>query len=356
MSEQQKLFASLSGALVAHLIFFLLVFGFLSTRSANSSSRHGSDPAEVEKEPEEVTILMSELMEQIEIVPAPPVAPVPLPENSRAFVATDLNSPEASAPLNARYQSDRNTSAASALQPDETLPQRDDPTLQGKNPLSRPTLVDREFAEGEEPATVSENTAVSDDLIEARDEFLDRLEQQVTANTKKSFFDPSSDINISDPSTMTQEDDRLGSQGEERNTSSGLKPAEGGISAGFSPEERQNTINGNPVKTGRNAVDAEETPLGRYQKSVQDAISRMWHRYRQEKGDSAMWGILKFEFKIDREGGVNNLQIMKNEANTVVARFPLDVIREAKLPPMPDDVAESVGAQGLVIQYDIIIY
>ena len=53
---------------------------------------------------------------------------------------------------------------------------------------------------------------------------------------------------------------------------------------------------------------------------------------------------------------MNNLQITKNEANAILAEFSIKAIREAKLPPMPDDVAKSVGAQGLVIHYDIIIY
>jgi len=68
------------------------------------------------------------------------------------------------------------------------------------------------------------------------------------------------------------------------------------------------------------------------------------------------WGILKLEFSVDRAGRVRDLQITKNEANAMLAEFSLRAIREAELPPMPAEVAESVGAKGLVIQYDIIIY
>ena len=77
MSEQQKLFASLSGALVAHLIFFLLVFGFLSTRSANSSSARGNDRS-AEAKSREITVLISDLMERVKVEPAPLVPPSPL--------------------------------------------------------------------------------------------------------------------------------------------------------------------------------------------------------------------------------------------------------------------------------------
>ena len=125
---------------------------------------------------------------------------------------------------------------------------------------------------------------------------------------------------------------------------------------GFSPEERQNIINGSLAKEGADAVDAIDTPMGRYKKAVRDAISAKWHRYRQDNADFVTWGILKLEFSVDPAGRVRNLEITKNEANAMLAEFTLRAIREAKLPPMPEDVAKSLGSQGLVIQYDIIIY
>lgn len=411
MSEQQKLFASLSGALVAHLIFFLLVFGFLSTRSANSSSaRRGDRPAAAET-PREITVLMSELMEQVKVEPAPPVVA------AREFVTTDLNAPEAEAPPEARFESDRNTSAASVLRPDETLPQEDGPTLDGKSPLERLTLANRDFTEGNQPPALSPATAAAmtaptgassaaaapsaptagregtdaEDLAGAPADPVespaDRLRrpanevavEEVTANTRKSFVDPNADSGAPDLGPMTSEEDREAqSEGTVAETGEiadpvkekslpgsaadpgempALKPADEGLfSDTFSPEERQNVLNGRPAKAGRDAVDAEATALGKYKKSVRDAISQKWHRYKQDNADFVTWGILKLEFSVDRHGRVNNLQITKNEANAILAEFSLKAIREAKLPPMPDDVAESVGAQGLVIQYDIIIY
>ena len=410
MSEQQKLFASLSGALVAHLIFFLLVFGFLSTRSANSSSaRRGDRPAADEK-PREITVLMSELMEQVKVEPAPPVVA------AREFVTTDLNAPEAEAPPEARFESDRNTSAASVLRPDETLPQEDGPTLAGKSPLERLTLANRDFTGGNQPPALAAAAAAmtaptgassaaaapsaptagregtdAEDLAGAPTDPVespaDRLRrpanevaaEEVTANTRKSFVDANADSGAPDLGPMTSEEDRE-AQSESTVAETGeiadpvketslpgaaadpgempaLKPADEGLfSESFSPEERQNVINGSLAKAGRDAVDAEATALGKYKKSVRDAISQKWHRYKQDNADFVTWGILKLEFSVDRHGRVNNLHITKNEANAILAEFSLKAIREAKLPPMPDDVAESVGAQGLVIQYDIIIY
>jgi outer membrane biosynthesis protein TonB len=128
------------------------------------------------------------------------------------------------------------------------------------------------------------------------------------------------------------------------------------FSKGFSPEEQQSVINGSLMREGAEAVDAIGTPMGKYKKAVRDVISAKWHEYRQKNADFVTWGILKLEFSVDRSGRVHDLQITKNEANAMLAEFSLRAIREATLPPMSAEVAESVGAKGLVIQYDIIIY
>ena len=133
-------------------------------------------------------------------------------------------------------------------------------------------------------------------------------------------------------------------------------PSEDLVEESFSPEELQSERNGTTAKIGQDAVDAEETALGLYQKAVRDVIAATWHRYRQDNAEVVTWGILKLKFMVDRDGQVNNLQITKNEANAILAEFSLKAIRDAKLPAMPADVAKSVGSQGLVIHYDIIIY
>ncbi len=441
MSEQQKVFASLSGAFVAHVLLLFLVFLLLSTNVANSSLTGGSK-AEPEV-PQEVTILMSDLMEQITTV-------APAPE-ARPFISTDLNRPESQAPENARFESDRNTTAASELQPDKMLPGERVPTLEGDNPLPNLTLQNREFVEGRLNELPSEVPAPSEEAepgalrdvsgampsgsgsatesthgslpakdvgngmdrealegsAEPRKErpderkripkgldgmaenpSVDRTGEAPEHSAQRSFIDPNGDSEFTVSGQMSAErDGNAAPRGEANggteainaeqenvaevtkptsdqvtpgtrtNEPTGLKSADDGLfSSGFSPEERKNVINGSLDRIGQNAVDAEETALGRYKKSVRDAISSTWHRYRQDNAEFVTWGILKLEFTVDAKGGVKNLHITKNEANAILAEFSLKAIREAKLPPMPEDVAKSVGSQGLVIQYDIIIY
>lgn len=153
MSEQQKVFASLSGAFVAHLILLLLIFMLLSTRSVGSSLRDPREP--LAPQPQEVVILMSDLMEQMEVEPP---APLDLP---KPFMSTDLNAPEEKAPENAKFESDRNTTAASELAPDLSQPQTDLPTTRGESELPYFALQNREYTDGEFDQLPNSRDAVS---------------------------------------------------------------------------------------------------------------------------------------------------------------------------------------------------
>ncbi len=451
------MFASVSGAFVAHLMLLVLVLVLPETTSVGSSATVKKS----RERPREVTVMMGDLMERLERErlekkPDPPEPEPPRPE-SRAFVSTDLNRAEAEAPENARFESDRNTTAASRLRPDENLPQeRGLPTLAGTSPLPHLTLANRDYTEGpieNSSGDAASGAAASDAAAPAlpapatggmpaapmpaarmpaarKAETLSASEEgprpegaasdaamaaipgnQGTgsegATREKSYLPPDRDV----PSPLIREvpdgADRLavgdGSGREGKDPSDPLasptqqgamaaatdglresveettgeenaveetapspereppapmtRPADDGLFAkGFSPEERQNVINGTFTRTGTDAVDAIGTPMGKYKKAVRDAISAKWHQYRQKNADFVTWGILKLEFSVDARGKVHDLQITKNEANAMLAEFSLRAIREAELPPMPAEVAESVGSKGLVIQYDIIIY
>lgn len=173
MSEFQKIFASVWGAIVAHVVVLLIIFDS-SVGIGGAASLPPTAP------PKEVTILMADLMERVETVPAEP-EPEPEPEDQldaarRAFFPTDANDPEAAAPENARFVSDRNTSAATEILPDSSLPQRYGPTTEGDSPLDALRLRNREYVDGaidEPPASNAANTTTvsaaqpGTDLIDA---------------------------------------------------------------------------------------------------------------------------------------------------------------------------------------------
>lgn len=390
MSESQKMFASVSGAFIAHLFLLVLVLFLPRRPSADSSDQNGGKG----DRPREVTIVMGDLMERLERERIEKV-PDPSRPESLAFVSTDLNPPERSAPKNARFESDRNTSAASRLRPDESLPQENTPTLAGTSPLPNLTLADRDYVAGaldEAPASSAVASSPVPPAERVPSKFFSKPRQTEIlsfdetgpreqggetmvdsgmkrlarggATREKSHTVPDSEAD----SPKFRESSVPGDQAEPPLVGSlearatapeepALPTADAALFAkGFSSEERQNVLNGSLAREGADAVDAIGTPLGKYKKAVRDVISAKWHEYRQKNADHVTWGILKLEFHVDAGGRVRDLQITKNEANAMLAEFSLRAIRESDLPPMPAEVAESVGTKGLVIQYDIIIY
>ncbi len=338
MSEQQKLFASVSGALVAHVIFLMAIVVLLTTRSASRDPDTGERGAAPQLQ--EVTVMMSDLMENLEReIPEP--QPTIDPKTGRKFVSTEANQEELEKPDRPRFESDRNTSAASKLRPDELLPQEAGPTLVGSGSDSDLTLVDQKYSDGEinrMPSSQSGKGAGNGPsqevgAISQEDEKMEKI--YVTEND-------SGDV------IPVQDKESPAAKAEEGGGNSG--------DDGFSAERRQDDRNGKATKVGENAVDAEKTAMGEYKQAVRDAVAKKWHLYRAEKEGTVIWGMLKLTFRVDKDGEVQQLQITKNEANATLLDISLRAIRESDLPPMPPEVAEAAGADGLEIRYDIITY
>jgi len=104
-------------------------------------------------------------------------------------------------------------------------------------------------------------------------------------------------------------------------------------------------------------VNALGTPLGRYEKILKDAIGSRWYAYMEAKRDLTNIGTLQVHFFIDRSGRVKNLKITENTSNEAFANICLQSILEAQLPPIPDDVANTLPSEGLEIEgMNFIIY
>lgn len=127
--------------------------------------------------------------------------------------------------------------------------------------------------------------------------------------------------------------------------------------AAFSPEHHKNRMKGSLSNIGRTAaVDAEATPLGQYKKVVNRAIERRWHQLRMENESFLSFGSLRIRFEVQRDGRVRGLRVLHEDANAVMTSFSLQAINSAKIPPMPDEIVNLLGNDGLEATYDIIIY
>tara|TARA_R110002096_G_scaffold425551_2_gene634260 strand:- start:1050 stop:2366 length:1317 start_codon:yes stop_codon:yes gene_type:complete len=438
MSEQQKFFASVSGAVVAHLLLLVLVFLMLSAPRIESSVVRENDAQR--NDPKEVTIIMGDLMDRLEVEPPVPESDV---EMARPFMSTDLNRPEDEAPENARFESDRNTSAASELAPDLSKPQQEGLTLKGDDKFPIFELENREYTDGEigqapsmaagaaQSAARPESLALppaagrraeneGDDLPNPEAKNGEDVENAVGRDSDpiepvadqrmrpngtvseadpseetiaRSFVDPNGapdapvmrmaegeedqfadsseeDGEVGNKADLAKEKEmaasRVGNDGESElteETEQTTKPemttvdADSGIFAeGFSRERLQSSMNGTLTNSGQNAVDAEETAIGKYKQSVHDAIGQTWYRYHTKYRDSVTWGVLKLKFRVDSRGNVQGLRVVKNEANTLMTEFSLEAVLDAEIPAMPKEVSDELGIGGLDLDYDFIIY
>jgi outer membrane biosynthesis protein TonB len=114
-------------------------------------------------------------------------------------------------------------------------------------------------------------------------------------------------------------------------------------------KERTN-IAGNITNHGISSVNALGTPLGRYQKIVADSIGSRWYTYVEQKRDLINIGTLRLRFVVDRSGRVKNLKVTENSSNEAFASVCVQSVLEAHLPPIPEDVAQSLPPEGLEVE------
>jgi Gram-negative bacterial tonB protein. len=125
----------------------------------------------------------------------------------------------------------------------------------------------------------------------------------------------------------------------------------------YRPLKEQTRISGNITNRGISSVNALGTPLGRYEKILKDSIGSRWYAYVDQKRDLINIGTLQLRFYVDRSGRVKNLKITENTSNESFANICVQSVLESQLPPIPDDLANTLPAEGLEVEgMNFIIY
>ena len=71
----------------------------------------------------------------------------------------------------------------------------------------------------------------------------------------------------------------------------------------YQPEEEETRVQGSISNLGsKPGVDAISTPLGRYRKTIADAIGSRWYFYIKQKMDLITVGSVHIKFYIDEQG------------------------------------------------------
>src|SRR5216110_1460448 len=124
----------------------------------------------------------------------------------------------------------------------------------------------------------------------------------------------------------------------------------------YRAQKERTRISGRITNHGVSSVNALGTPLGRYQKFLLDAIGSRWYAFVEQKRDLINIGTTRVVFVVDRDGHVKNLKIIENTSNETLANVCIQAVQDAQLPPMPDDLATTLPADGFPMDITFTIF
>ena len=272
---------------------------------------------------------------ELTIVDTTPIAP-PKPKNTQ-FIETD-ESKQTEAPKDKTFESNANSIAASETAPTGDMPL---PSQEGKD---RPGLdltnqnhslavngAPPQAAAAPQPSVAPQPTAAPKETV-----------TPAPATTPAPTVPPDQFAMLTKQPTPPPQPQATPQQPQPQATAAAQRPA-----SAYRPERQRTRIGGNISNRGISSVNALGTPLGRYQKMVTDAIGSRWYAYTESRRDLITVGTLTAHFFVDRSGKIKGLKIISNTSNEAFANICLQSILDANLPPIPDDVADTLPSEGL---------
>ena len=121
-------------------------------------------------------------------------------------------------------------------------------------------------------------------------------------------------------------------------------------SPGFRGFQRKTAIVGSISRSGRSALDVEDSPLGRYQAALSRAVELEWQRNCVRFRDFITPGFLTVRFYVEPNGKVRpgSIHFVGEMATGEVQKgFTLNSIRNAAIPPMPAAVRKDYTKEPL---------
>ena len=253
------------------------------------------------------------------------LSPVPLVPKNSAFMETDESKKSAEPPKEKTFESNANSIAASEL------------PATGEAPLPSQTGKDRPFVDLETHAYSLQMNGAQPQPSAAPQE------TPAPSATPQPTLQPA-------PISAAEQFAMLTAR-----PTPAVKPSTAAASAYRAYKDRTR-ISGRITNRGVSSVNALGTPLGRYMKFLLDAVGSRWYTYLDRRIDLISIGTTRVVFTVDRSGEVKNLKVVENTANEALANVCIQSIQEAQLPPMPDDLAATLPAEGLDMDIPFTIY
>jgi len=253
------------------------------------------------------------------------LSPVPLVPKNSAFMETDESKKSAEPPKEKTFESNANSIAASEL------------PATGEAPLPSQTGKDRPFVDLETHASSLQMNGAQPQPSAAPQE------TPAPSAAPQPTLQPA-------PISAAEQFAILTAR-----PTPAVKPSTAAASAYRAYKDRTR-ISGRITNRGVSSVNALGTPLGRYMKFLLDAVGSRWYTYLDRRIDLISIGTTRVVFTVDRSGEVKNLKVVENTANEALANVCIQSIQEAQLPPMPDDLAATLPAEGLDMDIPFTIY
>jgi hypothetical protein len=122
---------------------------------------------------------------------------------------------------------------------------------------------------------------------------------------------------------------------------------------GFRGYQRKTAIVGSISRTGRSALNVNDTALGRYQAVISRAVELEWQRNCVRHRDFITPGFLTVRFFVETSGKVRTVQFVGSmETGEVQKGFTLSAIRDAEIPAMPASLKQEYEKEPLELIFN----
>jgi len=309
MSKRKKITLAVIGSLLLHVFLFLAVTGYYAIFPPPANPK----ATETQDSVPEMTILDT-----------------PPDKAEQQYVRTDDDQKTDQKQDNAPFQSDKDTAAASEKQGNQQAPL---PTQDGKD-LESLMFKNNDFSLAMNGQDYSRNSADGGENA---------------AST------PAPTPDTTPTPAPTAKDDELAMlrptptpvPTPNPNLAKNKQNQPGAPRTAYRPQNIITRMQGNVSTRGHSSVSALGTPQGRFEKAVEDAVGSLWYYFVQQRSDLINAGTVRIEFVVSPSGEVVSARVVSNSSNETLATCSLQSVRQAKIPPMPQELIPMVPERGL---------
>ena len=304
--------------------------------------------------------------------PVPPPPPLPPPTD---YVRTSVDQVEA-VPERADYVGERNTRATSDNTPTPTaedqISQRgDEPLHEDELETTRSNYQDGDLAHDRikrekepeintpppAPATVANSVeakaspkldGTSDTMAPPAEETRERLAEGALPVERRV-----KDAKLADETKEGVPQLKSDAQEEQRKSVAQLpKLAPDPNAPGFRGNQQKTKLVGSITRTGRSALNVEDSVRGRYHAAVGRAVEKEWQLEVARNRDYITPGMLTMSFMLDAKGKIREIRVVEAlQVGAIPKGFTLNAINHAEIPAMPADLKKQLNGEPLELLY-----